>query len=1241
MSSKNSDGPSVGNDPFGTREQAKYEQPIASREFITSVLLAEKGPMDLEALAEKLGLSDNPDSAEALRRRVGAMLRDGQLIQNRRRGLVPVDTEALVAGRISAHPDGFGFVNTEDGDKDVYLSGEQMRQVLHGDRVVVSITGTDRKGRREGRIVDVVERANKSLVGRLSIDRGTVVVLPDNKRIHQNLLITPGELGDAVDGDMVVAEIVEQPTRTNQPVGRIAEVLGQHLRPGMEIDVALHSHGIPAEWPDAVLDEAAAFSPTVDNTLSNDRNDVRTLPLITIDGADARDFDDAVWCERLDEGWRLIVAIADVAHYVSPGSALDKEAVGRGTSVYFPGRVVPMLPEVLSNGLCSLNPEVDRLCMMCELTLDENANVAKTRFHNGIMRSHARLTYDQVSEMLTDTGSELREKYASVLPMIEELHNLYKALAKKRRKRGAIEFDSNETHIIFDENKKIKEIIPIQRNDAHKLIEECMILANIEAAAFLEEQDVPVLYRVHAGPKSDRLEDLRTFLALRSLTLGGGDMPSALDYAALAEQITERVDRSVIQTVMLRSMQQAVYQPKNEGHFGLALNEYAHFTSPIRRYPDLLVHRAIKFALKKEKVSSYLYSKEAMVALGESCSMTERRAEDASRDVVAWLKCEYMQDHVGSDFPGVVTAVTSFGLFVELVGIHVEGLVHITNLSHDYYRFEQAAHTLVGERTGTLYQLGDAIVVKVAAVNLEDRKIDFTEVSHHAEVATRSQAPKHSKSIGEQANSQGKKRKSKKQRLRDAVLQAQQAKTASGDPQGAPEGNSQAAPVAQNAKQKIQSAEQKRQNKRRLKQRRRNEKRASAKEAQRLESLRTESNKESGQSDVSAKVATDSAVKTSNAVPNKAGPVVAKKVAQKADAGVIQPVSEKAPAVVAKKVAKKTSAVLAKKVANKASASAAEKITEKASSVVAKKVVKKTIAVVSKKVAKKASSVVAKKVAKKSSPVAVKKIAKKVSSVVAKKITKKANPVAAKKIAKKLSSVVAKKIAKKANPVAAKKVAKKANPVVTKKIAKKVSSVVAKKIAKKANPVAARKVAKKANPVVTKKIAKKVNSVVAKKIAKKANPVAAKKVAKKTSSAVAKKSAKKLSKTAVAKKAMKKTHSKVAQKASKKGGAAQANKIVKKANAALAKKSGAAANKKASKKPVAGIAKKAAAKITKPSAKKVQTKVAKAASNKPPAKVTKKVAKKSVEKTVKKTANKVANRADRKVSKKAVAKRRG
>ena len=720
-------------DPHSQREKAKYDKPIASREFILSSLREESGPVDFEALAEKLDIIGNDVGMEALRRRVGAMIRDGQLIQNRRRGLVPVDADNLLAGRITAHPDGFGFVVVEDSDKDVYLNGKQMRQVLHGDKVVVCITGIDHRGRQEGRIVDVVERANKSLVGRLSIDRGTAVVLPDNKRIHQDLLIAQDGLQGAEHGDMVVAEIVEQPTRRHQPVGKVVEVLGQHLRPGMEIDVALHSHGIPVEWPEGVLEQAASFSTTVEEPSSSEgRMDVRSLPLITIDGADARDFDDAVWCEPLDDGWRLLVAIADVAHYVSVGSALDNEAVDRGTSVYFPGRVVPMLPEVLSNGLCSLNPDVDRLCMICELTLSGEGDVKKTRFHNGILRSHARLTYDQVNEMLTDEQSDLREQHAPLVPMIEQLHQLYKVLAAKRRERGAIEFDSNETHIVFDENKKIKEIVPIQRNDAHKLIEECMILANIQAAAYLEEKEIPALYRVHAGPKADRLEDLRSFLALRSLGLGGGDQPSALDYAALAAAIADRVDRSVIQTVMLRSMQQAVYQPKNEGHFGLALNEYAHFTSPIRRYPDLLVHRALKHAISRGKASDYQYSPAAMVALGESCSMTERRAEDASRDVVSWLKCEYMQDHVGSEFDGVISAVTSFGLFVELVGIHTEGLIHITNLSRDYYKFEQAAQALIGERTGRQYRLGDPIRVRVAAVNLEDRKIDFEEAGQAA-----------------------------------------------------------------------------------------------------------------------------------------------------------------------------------------------------------------------------------------------------------------------------------------------------------------------------------------------------------------------------------------------------------------------------------------------------------------------------------------------------------------------------
>ena len=806
-----SDGERI--DPHRQREKARYEQPIASREFILSSLREEPGPVDFEALADKLQLRGDATAMEALRRRVGAMIRDGQLIQNRRRGLMPVDDENLLAGRISAHPDGFGFVIVEDSDKDIYLNGKQMRQVLHGDRVVVCVTGVDRRGRREGRIVDVVERANKSLVGRLAIDRGTAVVSPDNKRIHQDLLIAPGELGEANDGDMVVAEIVEQPSRRHQPVGRISEVLGQHLRPGMEIDVALHSHGIPVEWPEAVLEQAASFSTTVDPAASTGRMDVRNLPLITIDGADARDFDDAVWCEALDDGWRLLVAIADVAHYVSVDSALDTEAVSRGTSVYFPGRVVPMLPEVLSNGLCSLNPDVDRLCMICEMTLGNDGTVKKTRFHNGIMCSHARLTYDQVHEMLTVEASPHRRKHSSLMPMITELHKLYGVLAAKRKERGAIEFDSNETHIVFDDNKKIKEIVPIQRNDAHKLIEECMILANIQAAAFLQQKEIPALYRVHAGPKADRLEDLRAFLKLRSLSLGGGSTPSAIDYADLAEAIVDRTDRSVIQTVMLRSMQQAVYQTENEGHFGLALDEYAHFTSPIRRYPDLLVHRALKHAIARGRPSEYRYSSDAMTLLGESCSLTERRAEEASRDVVSWLKCEYMQDHVGAEFDGVISAVTGFGLFVQLSGIHVEGLIHVTNLSRDYYRFDQAAQAMIGERSGRQYRLGDPIRVQVAAVNLEERKIDFNEMEN---------AFQESRTAAKASRSRGHKGKSERQTEQRVPVVAESASSGQHPPASG---------------EKVVSAEQRRQQKRKLKQKRRDQKRADRKAAKLAQSI--------------------------------------------------------------------------------------------------------------------------------------------------------------------------------------------------------------------------------------------------------------------------------------------------------------------------------------------------------------------------------------------------------------------
>ena len=854
-SSKGARGASgAARDPHAARESEKYAAPIASREYILETLRDEGAPIDLEALGERLGLDADADAAEALRRRVRAMIRDGQLIENRRRGLVPVDAESLVAGRISAHPDGFGFLVSEEREKDVFLSAREMRRVLHGDRVVVNITGEDRRGRPEGRIVDVVERANRSLVGRLSIEHGVATVAADSKRIHQDLLVEPGHRQGGEHGDMVVAEITEQPTSRNQPIGRIVEVLGAHLTPGMEIDVALHTHGIPVEWPEAVSEQAASFSTTVGKDSTLGRKDVRDLPLVTIDGADARDFDDAVWCEPLegDDGWRLLVAIADVAHYVSPGSPLDEEAVNRGTSVYFPGRVVPMLPEVLSNGLCSLNPDVERLCMLCDMTLDARGEVRKARFHNGVLRSHARLTYSQVHEILTEPASPLREERAALVPMLENLHALYKVLAGARRERGAIEFESNETRIVFDGERKISELVPVVRNDAHKLIEECMILANVQAATFLEKAEIPALYRVHNGPKADRLEDLRAFLALHGLSVGGGATPTAADYATLSREIAERPDRVVIQTVMLRSMQQAVYQPKNEGHFGLSLDRYAHFTSPIRRYPDLLVHRAIKHAISREKNAAYRYSQADMQALGESCSVHERRAEEASRDVVSWLKCEYMQQHVGSEFPGVVAAVTSFGLFVDLVDIHVEGLIHITNLSRDYYRFDAAAHALIGERTGQQYHLGDRMVVRVAAVNLDERKIDFAEVSHAAAAGKKRGKPAlavidggakgrqgSTEGSGEGGKGKSRKRRGGKRRRKERAAEAErQAAAANEAATGGAVANGDAVPgdgasasaaaaageTAPGAKE--MSPERRRQLKRREKQRRRDEKRA-------------------------------------------------------------------------------------------------------------------------------------------------------------------------------------------------------------------------------------------------------------------------------------------------------------------------------------------------------------------------------------------------------------------------------
>ncbi|MEE9336334.1 MAG: ribonuclease R [Granulosicoccaceae bacterium] len=847
-------------DPHTDRESAKYDNPIASREHLLDLIKQSDAPMRIEEVAKKLGIKKESDQREALQRRIGAMIRDGQLIENRTQQLVPVDADALIAGKLTAHPDGFGFLITDDDD-DIFLNAREMRMALHGDKVVVCVTGTNKRGKREGRIVKVLERANNSIVGRLFLEKGMSFVSPDNKRISQDITIPPDDRAGATHGDMVVAAIVEQPTRKHPPTGKIVEVLGQHLEAGMEIDVALRSRDIPFNWPNDVEDQAAVFSTKVLEEDKLARKDVRPLPLVTIDGADARDFDDAVYCEKTNSGWRLLVAIADVAHYVQPGAPLDKEAIKRGTSVYFPGRVVPMLPEVLSNGLCSLNPEVDRLCMLCEMTLDENAAIKRTRFYNAVMRSHARLTYKQVSEMLTESTSPLRKQYEAVLPHVEALHKLYKVLATSRRKRGVIEFESNETQIIFDDNKKIKEIIPVVRNDAHKLIEECMILANVAAAAYLEQNKIPTLYRVHATPKAEKLEDLRAYLALRGLQLGGGDAPTTMDYAEIMSAIQGRPDQATISTVMLRSMQQAVYQPRNEGHFGLALAQYAHFTSPIRRYPDLLVHRAIKHVLSRNPIEGNFYTTTAMAVLGESCSTTERRAEDASRDVVSWLKCEYMQDHIGEEFDGIVSAVTSFGLFIDLPSMHIEGLVHITSLPKDYYRYEQASLTMTGEKTGRKYQLGDKIRIRVMAVNLEDRKIDFAAAD--AEVRASSGKDKYK---GKKRKDRKGKGKHKKDDKKSGNQQQSEKRDDTHDDKPSGKGHVWKKPLEDKTtdlkgtegkgpedKSKPISAEKKRQMKRKQKQQKRDKKRAEAKRKKRQDMHHSSTKAESAEISHAAK----------------------------------------------------------------------------------------------------------------------------------------------------------------------------------------------------------------------------------------------------------------------------------------------------------------------------------------------------------------------------------------------------
>ena len=749
-------------DPHAKREAKKYDSPIASREFILDTLDQSVGPMTHRQLCQALKLNTEQDQ-EALRRRLFAMERDGQIYSNRKQAYARVDKLNLIRGVVQGHRDGYGFLIPADGSEDIYLTNRQMRKVFDGDEILVRESDTGMRGRRDGTIVEVISHNTQQLVGRFHTgkpygkDRGISFVRPENPRMHHDVFIASEDINGAKENQFVIVTLSQQPSRNNMPLGVITEVLGDHMAPGMEIDVAIRTHDLPHEWPKDVKKAAASLPKEVDESDKKHRVDLRHLPFVTIDGEDARDFDDAVYCEtKKSGGWRLFVAIADVSHYVQANSALDIEAEQRGTSVYFPDFVLPMLPEALSNGLCSLNPQVDRLAMVCEMKISAQGRVSAYQFYEGLIHSHARLTYTKVGQMLAeqdDPNSQIRQNYQQIIPHIDELYRLYAALRALRSKRGAIDFETVETRIIFDDERKIEKIVPVVRNDAHKLIEECMLCANVCAAKFLDKHELDALYRVHEGPREQKLTNLKIFLNEIGLGLPGKEKPKPGDYQSLLQQISTRPDASVIQTVMLRSLSQAMYQPDNNGHFGLAYSAYTHFTSPIRRYPDLLVHRAIRHVVRSRKVSEsvqrvrgakvipkktiYPYDIEDMVRLGEHTSMTERRADEASRDVVSWLKCEYLQQHVGSVYPGVITAVTNFGIFVELQDIYVEGLVHITALPSDYYHYEQAHHRLVGERTRQQFCLGDSVTVQVAAVNLDDRKVDLELIGSTKETGSK------------------------------------------------------------------------------------------------------------------------------------------------------------------------------------------------------------------------------------------------------------------------------------------------------------------------------------------------------------------------------------------------------------------------------------------------------------------------------------------------------------------------
>ena len=705
---------------------------VPSRMQILEYLKRVGKPSPLEKMCIEFDLSSK-DEINALQGRLERLTSQGILLLNRKKNYALVDKMNLLVGMVLGHANGFGFVRLDNGGEDLHLHHKQMRRVLHGDRVLARLKKTDHRGRKEGAIIEVLQGENRKIVGAFRKQRGVGFVEPDDHRFARDITIAKKDFNGAKNGDIVVVEITHHPIEHQHAFGEVIEIVGKDMAPGMEIEIAIRKHELPNQWPDEVEKQLDDLGDALTRaSYQSSRVDLRQMPLVTIDGSDARDFDDAVFCEKKNKGWRLVVAIADVSHYVKVDSALDQEAYNRGTSVYFPNRVIPMLPEKLSNGICSLNPGEDRYCMVCDMQMDAKGNIRKYEFYPAMMHSHARLTYEMVNRIVCEKNHTERTQWASVVPHLDELYNLYFALNAQRKRRGAIDFEIPEPFIELDENNKINSITARSRNDAHKIIEECMLSANLCAGQYLQiHRNDNAVYRNHDGPDAESLTDLRRFLSGLGLTLSGSQSPQASDYSKLISSISGRDEiQGIVQTVLLRSLSQAVYSPDQIGHFALSFPIYTHFTSPIRRYSDLVCHRQIKQILSEKPAGSVAPNAVNFQQIGEQCSFTERRATEAGYDVIAWLKAEFMQERIGDEFDGTISGVKEFGIFVQLDEIFVDGLVHVTGLGNDYFHFDATQFQLKGERTGQQFRLGDNVRIKVVRVDLNEGKIDFELVDN-------------------------------------------------------------------------------------------------------------------------------------------------------------------------------------------------------------------------------------------------------------------------------------------------------------------------------------------------------------------------------------------------------------------------------------------------------------------------------------------------------------------------------